>query len=119
MTTPPPHPDHPHSDRSPNTTSTPDAADGSDPLALTELVTAGALDAVGGDPPVPISVWRVAGVNRPAEGGGADGLIPRLAALLIGSYTRRGDTVVDLTGDPTIAGAAGAGARSYLTVSDP
>jgi len=117
MTTQPPHPDHAQPDRDPTTSPTPDS-EGSDPLALTGLVAAGALDVVPGDPPVPISVWRVAGVNWPANSGAAHGLTPRLAALLIGSYTRRGDTVVDLTSDPTIAGAAGAGARTYLPATD-
>jgi hypothetical protein len=34
-------------------------------------------------------------------------MTPRLAALLIGLYTGRGDTIIDLTSDPSIAGAAG------------
>lgn len=90
-----------------------------DPLGLHGLVAADGLDIVAGDPPVPISVWRVAGAGHAAEPGAAGGLTPRLAALLVGLYTRVGDTLVDLTANPAIAGAAGAGARRYLPVADP
>jgi hypothetical protein len=58
---------------------------------------------VPGDPPVPITVWRV------AEPG-------RIAHLLVGLYTRVGDTIVSLGHDPDIAGAAGAGGCRYLPV---
>jgi hypothetical protein len=90
----------------------------SDPLDQ-GLAVAGEIDVVPGDPPVPISVWRVAGTDHPARFDTGGGLTSRLAALLIGLYTGRGDTVVDLTSDPSIAGAAGAGARRYLPVDDP
>lgn len=89
----------------------------SDPVAVSELIAAGDLNVVSGDPPVPIAVWRVADaiVGHPA----ADRLTPRMAALLVGSYTRPGDTVVSVGDDPALAGAAGAGGRTYLHVSDP
>lgn len=83
------------------------------------LAVASEIDVVPGDPPVPISVWRVAGTGHPARLDTGSGLTPPLAALLIGLYTSRGDTVVDLTSDPSIDGAAGAGARRYLPVNDP
>jgi hypothetical protein len=62
-------------------------------------------------------VWRVADTvdGRAAAGG----LPPRMAALLIASYSRPGDTVVSVGDDPALAGAAGAGGRTYLHVSDP
>jgi len=90
-----------------------------DPLALSELIAAGDIDVVPGDPPVPISVWRVAGVDAAAGHSSADALTPRMAALLVGSYTSPGDTVVSIGGDPALAGAAGAGGRTYLSVDDP
>jgi hypothetical protein len=46
-------------------------------------------------------------------------LTPRLAGLLIATYTGVGDTIVDLSTDPALAGAAGAGGRRYLPVTDP
>jgi hypothetical protein len=61
------------------------------------------LDAVPGDPPVPITVWRT-----PAEAGG---LSPRLAARLLAAYTRPGDTVHDTTADPALADAIAAAGR--------
>src|SRR5262245_46252126 len=75
------------------------------------------VDVVAGAPPVPISVWRVA-----ADAGWSADLsrfTPRLASLLIGLYTRVGDTVVDLIDDPAVAGAAGAGGRRYLHLNRP
>jgi hypothetical protein len=42
-----------------------------------------------------------------------------MAALLVGCYTRPGDTIVAVGHDPALAGAAGAGARTYLAVDDP
>lgn len=90
-----------------------------DPLALSELIAAGDIDVVPGDPPVPIAVWRVAGVDAAHGHVNADALTPRIAALLVGSYTRPGDTIVSVGDDPALAGAAGAGGRTYLSVSDP
>jgi hypothetical protein len=63
-------------------------------------------------------VWRAAGIDQPVRHKGVDGFTPRLAALLVGAYTRTGDTILDLSCDPTIEGAAGAGARRYLPVYD-
>jgi hypothetical protein len=77
--------------------------DGDDPLGLSQLIASGVIDVVPGDPPVPITVWRV------AEPG-------RIAQLLVGLYTRVGDTIVSLGHDPDIAGAAGAGGCRYLPV---
>ena len=74
-----------------------------DPLGLSQLIASGVIDVVPGDPPVPITVWRV------AEPG-------RIAHLLVGLYTRVGDTIVSLGHDPDIAGAAGAGGCRYLPV---
>jgi hypothetical protein len=42
-----------------------------------------------------------------------------MAALLVGSYTRPGDTIVSVGTDPALTGAAGAGGRTYLPVQDP
>jgi hypothetical protein len=119
--------------------SQPQAADDtlSASFAPSEMVLAGTLDVVPGDPPVPISVWRAATPlphSPPSNGGSStssgsrtgwstrapsDGsLTPRLAGLLVATYTGLGDTIVDLSTDPALAGAAGAGARHYLPVTD-
>jgi hypothetical protein len=42
-----------------------------------------------------------------------------MAGLLIGTYTRPGDTVVSVGDAPVLAGAAGAGGRTYISVRDP
>ena len=89
------------------------------PLALSELIATGDIDVVPGDPPVPIAVWRVAGVDAAYGHASADALTPQMAALLVGSYTRPGDTIVSVGDDPALAGAAGAGGRTYLSVRDP
>jgi len=84
-----------------------------DPLALSGLVAAGRLDVVAGDPLVPITVIRIADTDshhlRDRQ------LPPSLLALLLGLYTRPGDTVLDFapTTDPILAGVCGAGARRY------
>ena len=108
MTTPP-EPDQPAADVR--------AGSPSGSLDRQRLAVAGEIDVVPGDRPVAISVWRVAGTDQPAWFDTGGGLTPRLAALLVGVCTGRGDTVVDLTGDPSIAGTAGA--RRYLPVDDP
>jgi hypothetical protein len=87
-----------------------------DPLGLSQLIASGAIDVVPGDPPVPITVWRVADDNDPYGHHHSDGLTGRTAQLLVGLYTRVGDTIVSLGHDPAIAGAAGAGGRRYLPV---
>ena len=89
-----------------------------DPLGLSQLIASGVLDVVPGDPPVPITVWRVADADDPYSHH-ADGLTGRTAQLLVGLYTRAGDTIVSLGHDPAIAGAAGAGGRRYLPVDAP
>jgi hypothetical protein len=85
------------------------------------------VDAVPGDPPVPITVWRT-----PTDDSG--GLLGQpLAARLVAAYTRRGDTIIDATaapaqpaaparpasrdpgGDPVLAGAAAAAGRAHRT----
>jgi hypothetical protein len=90
-----------------------------DPLALSELIASGDIDVVPGDPPVPIAVWRVADVDARFGHHRADALTPRLAALLVGTHTRPGDTIVSIGHDPALAGAAGAGARVYRSVAHP
>jgi hypothetical protein len=85
-----------------------------DPLALSGLVAAGRLDVVAGDPLVPITIIRIADIEshylRERH------LPPSLLALLLGLYTRPGDTVLDFaaTTDPVLAGVCGAGGRHYL-----
>jgi hypothetical protein len=88
-----------------------------DPLALSELIASGDIDVVPGDPPVPIAVWRVADVDARFGHQHAEALTPRLAALLVGTHTRPGDTIVSIGHDPALAGAAGAGARRYHSVA--
>jgi hypothetical protein len=99
----------------------PDRESGSiaDPVGLHELIAADAIDVIPGDPPVPISVWRVAGTGRTGPHDLLAGLDPQAAALLVGLYTQPGDTLVDLTADPAVAGAAGAGARTYVRADHP
>jgi hypothetical protein len=105
------HPDRDHSHPHPQTQP--------DPFALSELITAGDIDVVSGDPPVPIAVWRVWDAESTYGHTNTDVLSPRMAALLIGYYTRPGDTVVSVGNDPALAGAAGAGGRTYRWVQDP
>jgi hypothetical protein len=88
---------------------------------VADLIAAGVLDAVPGDPPVPISVWRAHGPNDPPSSPLSlfDGLTPRLAAMLIATYTSPGQSVIDMTGDLAVEGAAGAGGRIYRRVDRP
>jgi hypothetical protein len=88
--------------------------DADDPLGLSQLIASGVIDIVPGDPPVPITVWRVA--DRPYGQHLADGLTGRTAQLLVALYTRVGDTIVSLGHDAAVAGAAGAGGCRYLPV---
>jgi hypothetical protein len=90
-----------------------------DPLALSNLIAAGDIDVVPGDPPVPIAVWRVVGVDTGDGHADADALSPRMAALLVGCYTRPGQTILSVGDDVALAGAAGAGGRTYRAVHDP
>jgi hypothetical protein len=86
-----------------------------DPLGLSQLIAGGVIDVVPGDPPVPITVWRVADPDD-VHRHDPDGLTGRTAQLLVALYTRPGDTIVSLGDDPAIAGAAGAGGCGYLPV---
>jgi hypothetical protein len=88
--------------------------DADDPLALSQLIASGVIDVVPGDPPVPITVWRVADDSHGHHH--ADGLTGRTAQLLVALYSRVGDTIVSLGDDPALAGAAGAGGCRYLPV---
>lgn len=78
----------------------------------------GLLDAVDGHPPAPITVWRLT-TPDPAHTSGDDqtgstvSAQARLALLLLATFTRTGEVVVDLAGDVVLAGVAGAGARRY------
>ena len=101
----------------PHTPDDPGSAD--DPLALSELIASGDIDVVPGDPPVPIAVWRVADVDARYGHHRTDALTPRLAALLVGTHTRPGDTIVSIGNHPALAGAAGAGGRAYRSVAHP
>jgi len=96
-------------------------ADPGDGWEITDLIAAGLLDVVPGDPPVPVSVWRATGSQEPPTSPATlyRGLTPRLAARLLAIYTDPGQTVVDTTSDPAVAGAAGAGARRYLNLPLP
>jgi hypothetical protein len=114
----PPSPPH-QPDRAADTPADTPADAGRDPFALSELIAAGDIDVVDGDPPVPITVWRVAGVDHPFRHDPTGGLTPRTAALVVGSYTRTGDTIVAVGADPALAGAAGRGGRTYLAIDDP
>ena len=66
------------------------------------------VDAVPGDPAVPITVWRTPASGDPTP-------IPdRLAYRLLAAYTTPGDTIIDLTGAPSISATAAAGRRSLV-----
>ncbi|WP_328469117.1 hypothetical protein OHA21_00950 [Actinoplanes sp. NBC_00393] len=86
--------------------------DAADPLAPSALIAAGSIAVASWEPPIPISVWRVPGTYPdPYE------LTPPVAASLIGFYTSPGDIVVSIGHDPALAGAAGAGGRTYRWVA--
>ena len=105
-----PHQSNPGRDQRDNNTDS-----GGDPLGLSQLIASGVIDVGPGDPPVPITVWRVADPDDPYRHD-VDGLTGRTAQLLVALYTRPGDTIVSLGDDPAIAGAAGAGGCRYLPV---
>lgn len=88
-------------------------------LDLSDLIAAGYLDVVDGDPPVPITVLRVAGVDHPFHHDADGGLTAHTASLIVGSYARPGDTLICVGADPALAGAAGAGGVRYVGVEDP
>ena len=65
------------------------------------------IDVVAGEPPVPITVWRTPAGDDQAS-------IPiRLAQRLVAAYSRPGETVIDLTDDHALIGAARHGARRH------
>ncbi|MET8149130.1 hypothetical protein ACIBSW_39750 [Actinoplanes sp. NPDC049668] len=110
-----PHHSPPVHDRHDSSSTAGARRDGDDPLGLSQLIASGVIDVVPGVPPVPITVWRVADPDDPYRHD-LDGLTGRTAQLLVGLYTRPGDTIVSLGDDPAIAGAAGAGGCRYLAV---
>jgi len=85
----------------------------SDPFGLADLIADGILDALPGDPPVPIKEWRITDADH------GSGLTIRTALLLVALYTRPGETIVSLGNDPALAGAAGAAGCRYLPVAHP
>jgi hypothetical protein len=107
------------SDRVPATPPGADRDASPSPFDLSDLIAAGDIDVVPGDPPVPITVWRAADADSRFGHDLADGLTPHLAALLVGCHTRPGDTVVSLRHDPALAGAAGRAGCTYLSVDRP
>jgi hypothetical protein len=88
---------------------------------ISDLVAAGVLDTVPGDPPVPVSVWRATGPDDPPASPGQifTGLTTRLAQMLLAIWTDPGEMVIDTTDDPAVQAAADAGARTYLTLHLP
>lgn len=65
------------------------------------------VDAVPGDPLVPLSVWYVAGDDRPvAADAGVDGWPAGLARQTVAGLTSPGDLVVDVDGDDVVRVAA-------------
>ena len=92
--------------------------DGSDPFDLSALVAADAIDVIPGDPPVPITVWRVPGPGSPLWPGDSDGITAGTAPLLVGQHAHPGDTVVSVGYDRALAGCAGATGCTYLAVAD-
>jgi hypothetical protein len=83
---------------------------------ICDLVAAGVLDTVPGDPPVPVSVWRATGPDDPPPSPGQifTGLTTRLAQMLLAIWTDPGETVIDTTADTAVQAAAESGARTYL-----
>jgi hypothetical protein len=86
-----------------------------------DLVAAGVLDTVPGDPPVPVSVWRATGPDAPSVSPhtARAGFSARLAGMLLAIWTDVGDNVIDATADPAVEGAAYAGGRRYRTLELP
>jgi hypothetical protein len=73
---------------------------------------------VAGD--VPITVWRLddRDDDQPATQPGA-GFASRLARRLVLTYTRHGETVIDLDSDIHLHWAATTTGRSYLAITEP
>ena len=94
---------------------------------ISELVAAGVLDAVPGDPPVPLSVWRAGDPDPDSllDGGletataGSGPLTTRLAGMLLAVWTDPGELVIDTLPDPAVRAAADSEARTYLPLQLP
>ena len=74
-----------------------------------------AIDLLPGEPPVRVShAWTQSPTDPPTgEAEVFTGLTPRLATMLVVTYTRAGDVVIDTTADLAIEGTATAGSRQY------
>jgi len=95
-------------------------ADG-DPVGgwqISDLVAAGVLDTVPGEPPALVSVWVADDLSAPA-GATRAGLTARLAGMLLAIWTDPGEIIIDTTGDRAVQVAADGGARRYLRVDLP
>jgi hypothetical protein len=73
------------------------------------------VDVLPGEPPVRVShTWAQSPADPlTGEAEAFTGLTPRVAALLVVSYTRPGDVIIDTTADLAVEGTATAGARQY------
>jgi hypothetical protein len=73
------------------------------------------VDLLPGEPSVRVShAWAQTPADPPTgEAEAFTGLTPRLAAMLVVTYTRPGDLVIDTTADLAVAGTALAGSRQY------
>ncbi|MCI0687024.1 MAG: hypothetical protein L0Y54_07290, partial [Sporichthyaceae bacterium] len=76
------------------------------------------VDVVPGDPPVPITVWRVAQSPSDDADPAETGLSYRLACRLLAHYSLRDQTVADLDDDPRIRAAAQRLGRRYLGAAE-
>jgi len=85
---------------------------------ISDLVAAGVLDTVPGEPPVPVSVWAAEDLSVSA-GSTSVGLTARLAGMLLAIWTDPGEIIMDATGDRVVQVAADGGARRYVTVDLP
>ena len=88
---------------------------------ISDLVAAGVLDAVPGDPPVPVSVWRATGPDDPPVAPETifAGLTTRLARMILAIWTDPGQIVIDTTADPAVRAATESGGRTYLPLTLP
>ncbi len=78
------------------------------------------VDAVAGDPPVPLSVWYVAGGDRPVAADPAgDGWPAELARQTVAGLTSPGDLVMDVDGDDAVRVAAVDQQCRYLPLPGP
>lgn len=74
-----------------------------------------AIDLLPGELPVRVShAWTPSPVDPPVgEAEIFTGITPRVAAMLVVTYTRPGDVVIDTTADLAVEGTATAGSRQY------